>query len=108
MKQESIGWPYIPYFGLESQQKLKEESRYRMRGRIIFNFPGGVFPDTPLRFHKSPEHFYNKLTFCHCKFKFNCCHLQPEESFLPLLSLKQIKSKTPKQMEEVECQLDFS
>lgn len=86
----------------------QEESRYRMRGRIIFNLPGGVFPEAPLRFHQSPEHFYNKLTFCCCKFKFNCCQLQPEESFLPLLSLKQIKNKTSKQLEEIECQLDFS
>lgn len=91
-----------------SRQRGKEESRGRMRGRIILNFLGGVFPEAPLRFHQSPEHFYSKLTFCFCEFNFNCYQLQPKESFLTHLSLRQIKDKTPKQMEETECQFDFS
>lgn len=40
-----------------SRQREEEDSRYRMRDRIIFNFLGGVFPEAPHRFHQSPEHF---------------------------------------------------
>lgn len=39
---------------------------------------------------------------------FNCSQLDPEEPYLPLLSLKQVESKTPEQMEGAEGSLDFS
>lgn len=67
---------------------------------------GVVFPETTVG-PTLPERLHDKLTFCYCKFRFNCYQLQLGESFLPLLSVKQIESKTKMQVEE-QCKLDFS